>query len=93
VLVYVGDLAALLGAVRRALRAGGRFAFSVESLPDGAGDDYAVMSTHRYAHGTAYLRRMAAAHGFEVEHDRQAVLRQNAGLDVAGRVQVWRRPG
>lgn len=89
VLVYFGDLAPLFGRVARALRPGGRFAFSVETLPDigtgaGSGAGYAITASNRYAHTQAYVSACAAQAGLAPVEQRDAVLRREHGQDVAG---------
>lgn len=59
---YIGDLAPAFAAVRRLLRAGGCFAFTVEQLLDGG--DYTLQPCLRYRHSEDYVRRLAAQHGF-----------------------------
>lgn len=86
VLVYLGDLQPLFRAVRKALRPGGLFAFSVEAL-EGEGD-YALRSSGRYAHAADYLRTLARAHGLTVDSLAAQTLRQDAGHDVAGYITV-----
>ncbi|MBB3222968.1 tetratricopeptide repeat protein [Pseudoduganella umbonata] len=93
VLVYVGDLDALFAAARRALRAGGVFAFSVEMLEDGAaqGSDsagYALRRSGRYAHAAPYLQQQATRHGFALRALESCTLRQDSGVDVAGLLAV-----
>lgn len=88
VLVYVGDLDALFAAARAALRAGGRFALSVEMLDEGAGDTFALRSSGRYAHAPAYLRATAARHGFHLCALEHCTLRQDSGAAVAGLLAV-----
>jgi predicted TPR repeat methyltransferase len=61
---YVGDIDKCFGEVRRLLRPGGCFAFTVEQL---AGDgDFALQPCLRYHHSEDYIRRLAAKHGFRV---------------------------
>jgi predicted TPR repeat methyltransferase len=92
VLVYIGELAPLFEGVAQALRTGGCFAFSVESLAleqdDGAG--YAITASNRFAHTPAYVRACAAAAGFNVLETREAVLRKEHGLDVNGMLFLLR---
>ena len=97
VLVYIGDLDPLFGAARRALRAGGQFAFSVEVLEQGgaqagvalaSGNDYALRPSGRYAHAAAYLQELAARHGFALRALDRCTLRQDSGVDVAGMLAV-----
>jgi predicted TPR repeat methyltransferase len=92
VLVYFGELAPLFGGVARALRAGGWFAFSVESLaPDqDTGAGYAITASNRFAHAPGYVRACAAAAGFNVVQTVDAVLRKEHGLDVDGMLFLLR---
>ena len=62
VLVYLGDLAPLFGAVVRVLRPGGWFLFTVERRPD---DDrgFAMHDGHRYMHGRGYVIDQATQAG------------------------------
>lgn len=87
VFVYIGDLDAVFRAVRAALLPGGLFAFSCEASDE---DDVLLRATLRYAHSASYLRRLAGAHGFEVEAMQQGVIRQDAGSDIAGHLVVLR---
>ena len=88
ILVYVGDLAPLFGQMRRALRAGGLFAFSCEALDDGR--DHAILPSNRFAHAIDYVTRTAQAAGFDVVAAQRAVLRQDHGRDIAGHLVVAR---
>jgi predicted TPR repeat methyltransferase len=81
VLVYLGELTNLFGAVAGALRPGGMFAFSVEAAAEG---DFRLLATQRFAHSTAYLRRLARVNGMAVNVTREAVIRQEKGEDVMG---------
>src|SRR5262249_34211053 len=63
VFVYLGDLVPVFAAARRALRAGGWLAFTVEA---GDGADYHLQPVRRYAHPRGYLTRAADATGFIV---------------------------
>jgi predicted TPR repeat methyltransferase len=91
VLVYFGELAPLFTRVARALRPGGWFAFSVETLAPGsehAAPDqacgYAIAASNRFAHAPAYVRASAAAAGFTLVEMQDAVLRKEHGADVHG---------
>jgi predicted TPR repeat methyltransferase len=81
VFVYVGDLAPVFAGVRRALRVGGRFAFSVEA---GGEQDVELASTRRYRHSRPYLERVAVDSGFDVRVIEAGALRTNDGSDVDG---------
>ena len=87
VFIYLGDLAPVFAGVRRALRAGGRFAFSVE-----AGDpkEWELATTRRYRHSRHYIERLAAEHGFDVEAIEKGVLRREAGNPVDGHLALLR---
>ncbi|MCS0627987.1 tetratricopeptide repeat protein [Telluria mixta] len=88
VLVYLGDLSPLFARVRRALRAGGLFAFSCEALDDGR--DHAILPSNRFAHALDYVTRTARAAGFDVVATERAVLRQDHGRDVGGHLVLVR---
>lgn len=61
---YLGDLNNCFSAVRRLMRPGGCFAFTVEQL---AGDgDFVLQPCLRYRHSEDYIRRLADKHGFSV---------------------------
>jgi predicted TPR repeat methyltransferase len=81
VLVYLGDLAGLFQAARRALLPGGRFAFSVEQ---GQGDGFVLNRGHRYAHGENYVAAGLAAAGLTLVEMRHAVCRMEGGQPVEG---------
>ncbi len=88
VFVYFGDLARVFSEVRRSLRDGGLFGFSVEA---GGQEDFVLRSTLRYAHSAAYLRKLSRDHGFAVESIESKILRQEDGNDVVGHLAVLRR--
>jgi predicted TPR repeat methyltransferase len=90
VLIYLGDLAPLLAAVRHALAPGGWFAFTVESLPGDAPHDYLLQPSSRYAHALPYLQRAAAAAGLAWQHQRAETLRLDQARPVPG-LGVWLR--
>ena len=87
VFIYLGDLAPVFAGVRRALRAGGRFAFSVEA---GEAQDCELAATRRYRHSRPYLERLAAEHGFDVDAIENGVLRREAGSPVHGHLALLR---
>lgn len=88
VLLYVGALDATFAASAGALRPGGRLLFSVEDNPTG---DVTLQMSLRYAHGNAYVRRIAAEHGFEVERADTSVLRENNLEPIHGTIYMLRR--
>jgi predicted TPR repeat methyltransferase len=83
VFVYIGDLAPVFAGVRRVLRSGGRFLFSIEAA-ESAG--YELAASRRYRHASAYVERLAREHGWVVDSIERCVLRRDAGVDVAGSV-------
>ncbi|MGU3360609.1 methyltransferase domain-containing protein [Methylobacterium sp. M6A4_1b] len=89
VMIYVGDVAGMVAGSARVLRAGGRFAFTVQSHP---GDGLVLGADARFAHGDALVREILAGAGFDLELCRPAVARRENGVDVPGRVIVARRP-
>ena len=79
-LVYLGDLAAVMKAVRARLSGDGYFLFTVE-----AGEEpYALGPKRRWRHGEDYLRQAAAQSGFVVAGLIAASPRQEAQEPVAG---------
>lgn len=89
-LVYFGDLGKVAAASWRALRPGGRLAFTVEAL-DGDADLVALGASGRYRHGRAHLERVLAAAGFAGIRIEPGELRKEAGEAVRGWVVVARR--
>ncbi len=90
VFIYIGDLAAVFAAVQTSLRPGGLFAFTIELIADES-DEFVLRPTRRYAHSSAYVRRLTADAGFEELRATPAVLRAGEQADVAGLVFVLRR--
>jgi predicted TPR repeat methyltransferase len=86
VFVYVGDLAGVFAQAARVLAPGGRFAFSVEG--GGPGEGFRLDSTSRYSHADAYVRGLAARHGFAVAHDSPETIRSERGVPAGGRLYV-----
>lgn len=87
VFVYMGDLAPVFERVRRALRPGARFCFSVEA---GEGADFTLRPSNRYAHTLAYLERLAMETGFEVLAAEPLAARQENGATIAGHAVMLR---
>jgi predicted TPR repeat methyltransferase len=86
---YVGDLAQTLEACRRHLKAGGLFAFSIESVE--GGPDYILRATNRYAHSSGYVRQLAQRNGFVEAVCEEVMVRKNKGEPVGGYIFVLRR--
>ncbi len=77
VFIYVGPLEASFAEAARALRPGGLFAFSVEAPSD---DELrrpqpVLRDSGRWAHAAAYVRELAAAHGFHEERCEDVMIR------------------
>ncbi|MBP2290622.1 tetratricopeptide repeat protein [Azospirillum rugosum] len=89
VLVYIGDLAPVFRAAAEALRAGGRFAATVERLD---GEGFALGPTRRYAHAEAYLRATAEAAGLRILLLEPCAPRREKGVDVPGLLFVVDQP-
>ncbi len=87
VLVYIGDLAPVLANARRALKAGGLFAFFVEHAD---GDDFALLPSERFVHGTGYVTRQTSAAGFAIETVDRATLRKEGRGPIVGDVYLLR---
>lgn len=88
VVPYLGELAPLFSAVRRVIEPGGVFAFSAERA--GAQERFVLRASMRFAHGEAYLRELAAGHGFVVIELLAQVLREDAGRPIDGLYMVLR---
>lgn len=82
VFIYVGELAQVFRAVRRILRPGGCFAFSVELA--GSGKDVVLLPSLRYAHSGDYVRALAADSGFTLTAFNEAPIRHDQRQPVAG---------
>jgi predicted TPR repeat methyltransferase len=85
VFIYIGDLDPVFAGVRRRMSAGGLFGFSIEASE---GADFVLQATRRYAQSPAYIRRLAAAHGFEVLQLEPTAIRKEHGQDLPGFVAI-----
>ena len=81
VLVYLGDLAPVMQGVSAHLAPGGAFLFTVERNPK---PGFALGEKRRWRHSEDYLRRMAAAHGFELAGLIACTPRLEGGAPVEG---------
>jgi len=88
VFIYVGDLQAVFARAREVLPHGGLFAFSLEH---GEADGFAIQASSRYAHGEGYTAGLAGQAGFVLATKRHVALRQESKVDIAGRIEIWRR--
>jgi predicted TPR repeat methyltransferase len=89
VFVYLGDLGPLFAGIHRALRPGGRLAFTVEHLE---GTGYRLLPTLRFAHSRDYLQQLATRTQLQPVIMNEAVLRTEQGQDAPGLVVVLSRP-
>ncbi|MDB5320143.1 MAG: hypothetical protein JWN40_1774 [Phycisphaerales bacterium] len=90
VFIYLGDLTPVLQAATRALRPGGRLAFTVEA---GAGDRFHLHhKTLRYTHSEAYIHHVTAIHGLTEELFTPVTLRVESDQPVAGYLVILRTP-
>ena len=55
------------------------------------GDSYILRPSARFAHSAAYIKRMAAAHGFSVEISDEVILRTERDMPITGEIFVLRR--
>ncbi len=85
VFVYSGDLAATFQQARRALHAGGLFAFNTEISDDA---DFRMNQSGRFAHSRLYLDRLAADHHFKILHYETVVTRSQNNEPVYGHLYV-----
>ena len=89
VFIYVGTLEAVFAGTRAALRPGGLFAFSIETLADG---EVEIRSSGRFAHSTGYVTRLAAEHGLELRAARDIAVRTERNTPIAGHILVLEKP-
>ena len=105
VFIYLGRIDAVVADVKRVLRSGGLFAFSIESLdaspppqPDqlaapestaGKSEEYKLMPTGRFAHSADYLNRLATEHNFRIIEMQATQLRVEQGKAVQGFIALW----
>jgi predicted TPR repeat methyltransferase len=87
VFIYVGDLSKVFQEVRRSLRDGGLFGFSVETSDR---EGFALGAGLRYAHSAGYLRKLADDNRFAIESNQPGVIRKEEGVDVNGCVLIMR---
>ena len=76
---YFGDLEPVFAGAARALRPGGLFAFSIETM---AGDGHRLQPSGRFTHATSYVER--AASGFSVLAQQATTIRIEAGRPRGG---------
>jgi predicted TPR repeat methyltransferase len=84
-MVYVADLAPVLGEVARVLAPGGLLAFTVETYE---GDGIRIGQGLRYAHGEPYMRAQVAAAGLELAQCEDLSARNEDNVPAPGLVVV-----
>lgn len=91
-LVYFGPLEEITAAAAGALRPGGSFIFTVETLRAGGSEGFAISPHGRYSHAEAYVDRVLRGAGL-VPEIAAAELRMEGGEPVDGLVIRAARPG
>ncbi|KAA1185851.1 methyltransferase domain-containing protein [Rhizobium tropici] len=82
VLMYLGNLQAVLTIVRKLSADDAIFAFSVEDAQQPHG--FVLRDSLRFAHSEGYVREMLADHGFVVRDLARSVIRMDGGKPVHG---------
>jgi len=83
-LIYIGDLGPMMAAAARALRPGGGFVFTIESLPDDAQQPLRLQPHGRFAHQADHVRAACDAAGLRLAAPEPFDLRLEAGTAVPG---------
>ncbi|PXX45157.1 tetratricopeptide repeat protein [Undibacterium pigrum] len=86
VFVYIGDLEPVFAAASRVMQPEAVLGFSVEVASEDA--DYLLRPSQRYAHGYAYLQRLAQLHGFAIAEASQQIARKDKGEDILAHILV-----
>jgi len=90
VLIYIGNLSELVKQAYTALKDGGVFTFSTESLID-SDQDFTLDSTGRYKHADHYIRNITKESHFTILNSDETALRQQNKEDVIGRIYVLKK--
>jgi predicted TPR repeat methyltransferase len=96
VFIYLGRLDDIVSEVRRLLRAGGFFLFSVEAMETTDSNDlkdapeFRLNHSVRYAHSVNYLEKLAAAHDFSYLNLVSIPVRLEQGNPVTGWATIWK---
>jgi predicted TPR repeat methyltransferase len=89
VFIYVGRIEEGVQEIRRLLKLGGLFAFSVASgLQDELG--FKLETSSRYSHAACYLQALTARHGFTVPATQPVAIRVEQGQAIMGQLALWR---
>ena len=89
--IYFGDLRGVARSMRRAVRAGGHVAFSLEAMAASEPGEHVLRPTGRYAHSGDYVRRVLEDAGLQVETMAGEVLREESHVPVQGWIVTARR--
>lgn len=88
VLVYIGNLEAIVNHTYQALRPGGLFAFTTEMTEKA---DYQLQETGRYAHNSQYLARLATQTGFKSRQFKSIIARLQDDKPVYCYLSIWEK--
>jgi predicted TPR repeat methyltransferase len=91
VFVYLAALDRAFGAAHRVLERGGFLAFTVQAPGDQGSNGFELGEDARYAHGEAYLRRLADETGFAPVLVESVSTRHDRGVPVPGFLVVLER--
>jgi predicted TPR repeat methyltransferase len=93
VFIYVGALDAVFAGVARVLRAGGLFAFSLESAQgDASAQGYVLQRSKRYAHTLAYVGALSQHHDMQVSRAHAGTVRREQEGAVEGTYVIVIKP-
>lgn len=92
VFIYVGRIEEGVQEIRRLLKLGGLFAFSVASFEPGLQDElgFKLETSSRYSHAACYLQALTARHGFTVPATQPVAIRVEQGQAIMGQLALWR---
>lgn len=90
VLIYFGRLHDVFAGVNKALKHGGLFSFSVETL-SGSADDYLLDDTGRYKHNHSYIEKLSNENKYSILSSTETTLRQQNKNNVIGRIYVLKK--
>ncbi len=85
VLTYFGNLDSLFSSIKKTLKKGGRFVFSITSNDENE-NDYILHKSGRYKHHLRYVVSLLKKNGFDIEKEEYCSLRKEALQDVKGYV-------
>ncbi len=92
VLVYIGEIKTLFGAIKQRLAPAGLFAFSTQKLTGGDMRPFALGPDHRYAHSEAYIRDCLAEADLRLIALEEHIIRKDAGLELTGYIVLAEAP-